>query len=186
MESDIKKSIANHLHAFSFVESLIPSITDSVSKIKATIFAGGKILIAGNGGSASDAQHFAAEFVGRYVKERESYPAISLATDSSALTAISNDYGYNEVFSRQLSGLGNQGDIFIGITTSGNSENIINAIKIAKSKGIFSISLTGKDGGAVKDISDLCINVPANETARIQEVHIFILHLFCELFEIDI
>lgn len=143
---------------------------------------GGKILIAGNGGSAADAQHIAAELVGRFEKERESMAGIALTTDTSALTAIANDYGYEQVFARQLQGLGSTNDIFIGISTSGNSANIISAVEVAKKKGIKSISLTGS-GGKLSAISDLTIQVPSNRTAIIQESHIMIGHMICALIE---
>ena len=181
----IKDSFKRHLEAFSKVNICIPEIIKSSSLINDAVHSGSKILIAGNGGSASDAQHFAAEFIGRFVKERKSFPAISLSTDTSAITAISNDYGYENVFSRQIDGLGKKGDIFIGISTSGNSENIIMAIKKSKEIGLKTITLTGNDGGKMKTISDFNINIADSETARIQEVHIFILHIFCQLFEHD-
>jgi len=142
-----------------------------------------KILIAGNGGSAADAQHFSAELTGRFKKERISLPAVALTTDTSALTAIGNDYGYEYVFSRQLEGLGERGDVFIGISTSGNSQNIIEAIKKAKEKDIKVITLLGKDGGKMKDLGDINIIIPSNDTPRIQEMHIMVLHMICELID---
>lgn len=144
---------------------------------------GGKILIAGNGGSAADSQHIAAEIVGRFVLERKGYPAIALTTDTSNLTAIGNDYGYDVVFSRQVEALGNPGDIFIGISTSGNSQNIINAIEVAKEKGLKIIGLTGRDGGKMKDMCDICLNFNYKETARVQEHHMMTYHLICEAVE---
>jgi D-sedoheptulose 7-phosphate isomerase len=142
-----------------------------------------KLLIAGNGGSAADAQHFAAEMTGRYKLERQGLAAIALTTDTSAITAISNDYGYNKVFSRQLEALGNKGDTFIGISTSGNSENIIETVNYAKDKGIYTIGLLGKGGGNLRNLFDLSIVVPSDNTPRIQENHIFIIHSVCELVE---
>ena len=144
---------------------------------------GKKILIAGNGGSAADAQHFAAEIVGRFLKERESLPAISLCTDPSVVTAIANDYGYDEVFARQVDGLGNEGDVFIGISTSGNSENISKAINKAKAKGIFTIGVLGKSGGTIRNECDLALVVPSDSTPRIQEIHTLSVHLLCENIE---
>ena len=140
---------------------------------------GGKIILFGNGGSASDAQHIAAEFVGRYVRERKGLPAISLATDTSALTAIGNDYGYINIFSRQLSGIGNKGDILYATSTSGNSKNIIEAIKMAKEMDIKVIGLTGAESGEMKDLCDYLINVPSEKTNKIQEMHILVGHYIC-------
>lgn len=144
---------------------------------------GGKILIAGNGGSAADAQHFAAEIVGRFVLERKGYPAIALTTDTSILTAIANDYSYDDIFSRQIEALGNKGDVFIGISTSGNSSNIIKAIHKAKEKGLVVIGLTGKTGGKMKELCDECLIFNYKETARIQEHHLMSYHLICEFVE---
>lgn len=140
---------------------------------------GKKILFAGNGGSASDAQHLSAELVGRYKYDRASLAAIALTTDTSALTAIGNDYGYDEVFSRQVSGLGQDGDIFVAISTSGNSKNVLRACEVAKEKGLKIIGMSGAKG-ALKDVADLCFAVPAPETATIQEAHIMLGHILCD------
>jgi len=145
--------------------------------------AGAKILACGNGGSAADAQHFAAELVGRFERERKELGAIALTTDSSILTAVGNDYGYDEIFSKQVSALGKAGDILLAISTSGNSKNVIKAIEVAKSKGIAVIALTGKDGGAMGKMigaGDINLCVPADRTARIQETHLLILHCLCD------
>jgi D-sedoheptulose 7-phosphate isomerase len=147
---------------------------------------GGKLLIAGNGGSAADSQHFAAEIVGRFVLERKGYPAIALTTDTSILTAVGNDYGYDTIFSRQIEALGNEKDIFIGISTSGNSKNIINAINVAKEKKMHVIGMTGKDGGIMKDICDKCLILNYKSTARTQEHHIMSIHLICEYVEAEL
>ena len=147
---------------------------------------GKKILIAGNGGSAADAQHFAAELVGRYGFDRPSLPSIALTTDTSNLTAIGNDYGYEYVFSRQLEGLGQEGDLFIGISTSGNSQNVINAFESAKHKGITTIALVGRDGGKMAAMADYAIVVPSNATPRIQESHLLIEHMICDIIEKEI
>lgn len=161
--------------------------TDNLEKIVNLIVEsmrnGGKILIAGNGGSAADAQHFAAEIVGRFVLERKGYPAIALTTDTSILTAVGNDYGYDSIFSRQVEALGNKNDVFIGISTSGNSKNVIEAVKIAKEKGLKTIGLTGRDGGIMKNLCDEIINFDYPETARVQEHHIMTYHLICEFVE---
>ena len=142
-----------------------------------------KVIIFGNGGSAADAQHMVAELVGRYKKERQPLEAVSLNTNVSTLTALGNDYGYEIVFSRQIESCAKQGDVVIGITTSGKSPNVIKAIKVAKKIGCVTVALTGKDGGTIKNLVDYCICVPSNETPRIQEVHITIIHIICDLVE---
>lgn len=145
---------------------------------------GNKILTCGNGGSAADAQHFAAELLIRYNKERPSVPAIALSSDASAVTAASNDYGYDYVFSRQVEGLGKPGDILIGITTSGNSKNVHKAFETAKERGLKTICLNGKTGGTMNELElDLNLIIPSNTTARIQESHINIIHIWCELID---
>lgn len=141
---------------------------------------GNKVLIMGNGGSAADAQHIAAEFTGRFKKNRQPLPAMALTTDTSAITAIGNDYSFNDIFSRQVSALSKSGDILLAISTSGNSGNIINAVHEGKKNGCIVIGLTGYDGGVLKSLCDKVIVVPSSNTARIQEMHIFIGHLICE------
>ena len=145
-----------------------------------------KTLLAGNGGSAADAQHIAAELVGRYGFDRPSIPSLALTTDTSNLTAIGNDYGYDFVFSRQLEGMGQEGDIFIGISTSGNSVNIINAFESAKKKGITTVALVGRDGGKMAEMADYSLIVPSDSTPRIQESHILIGHILCDIIEKEI
>jgi len=145
-----------------------------------TMKAGKKILIFGNGGSAADAQHIAAELVGRYKTERRGLPAIALSTDTSALTAIANDFGYKRVFERQVEALANEGDLLIGISTSGNSANVNRALKLGRELGCKTIGLSGKDGGKMSGLCDLNIIVPSNDTPRIQEMHIMIGHIFCQ------
>ena len=142
-----------------------------------------KTILAGNGGSAADAQHIAAELVGRYGFDRPSIPSLALTTDTSNLTAIGNDYGYDQVFSRQLEGMGCKGDLFIGISTSGNSKNIIKAFEVAKKKEIFCVALSGRDGGEMAKIADVALIVPSNDTPRIQESHILIGHIICDIIE---
>jgi D-sedoheptulose 7-phosphate isomerase len=142
-----------------------------------------KTILAGNGGSAADAQHIAAELVGRYGFDRPSIPSLALTTDTSNLTAIGNDYGYDAVFSRQLSGMGQENDLFIGISTSGNSNNLIEAFKVAKEKNIFTVALVGKDGGKMAKLSDISLIVPSSSTPRIQESHILIGHILCDIIE---
>ncbi len=141
---------------------------------------GNKLLFFGNGGSASDSQHIAAEFVGRYEKERRALPAIALTTDTSILTAVGNDYGFEQIFSRQIAALGQKGDVAVAISTSGNSKNVIVAIQKAKEMGIFTIGFMGRDGGAMKSLVDLALVVPSQKTSRIQESHIMIGHILCE------
>lgn len=142
-----------------------------------------KTLLAGNGGSAADAQHIAAELVGRYGFDRPSIPSLALTTDTSNLTAIGNDYGYDKVFSRQLEGMGQEGDLFIGISTSGNSQNVLNAFESAHHKGITTVALVGRDGGKMAQIADYAIIIPSNATPRIQESHILIGHILCDIIE---
>ncbi|WP_457640716.1 D-sedoheptulose 7-phosphate isomerase [Persephonella sp.] len=144
---------------------------------------GNKVLICGNGGSAADAQHFAAEIVGRFEAERKGFPAIALTTDTSALTAIGNDYGFDQIFSRQVEAIGDKGDILIGISTSGNSENVIKAVEKAKEIGIFTVGFLGKDGGRLKEIVDIAFIVKHNNTARIQEVHLTLEHTLCKVID---
>jgi D-sedoheptulose 7-phosphate isomerase len=144
---------------------------------------GFKTILAGNGGSAADAQHIAAELVGRYGFDRDSIPSLALTTDTSNLTAIGNDYGYDKIFSRQLFSMGQNGDLFIGISTSGNSQNIIEAFDIAKQKGIITVALVGKDGGKMANMADISLIIPSNETPRIQEAHILIGHILCDIIE---
>ena len=139
-----------------------------------------KVLFFGNGGSAADSQHLAAEFVGRYEKERRALPAVALTTDTSALTAIANDYGYEKVFSRQIEALGIAGDIAFGISTSGHSKNVILAFEKARERGLYTIGFTGRDGGRMKSAVDLCLIVPSEKTSRIQEAHGLLGHILCE------
>jgi D-sedoheptulose 7-phosphate isomerase len=144
---------------------------------------GGKTLIAGNGGSAADAQHIAGEFLSRFYFDRPGLASIALSTDTSVMTAISNDYGYEKLFERQVQAQGCFGDVFIGITTSGNSKNILNALGVCKEKGITSICFTGDTGGLVGPLADYCIRIPSSETPRIQESHILVGHIICCLVE---
>lgn len=144
---------------------------------------GKKVILFGNGGSAADAQHIAAELVCRFQKERKSLPAIALTTDTSALTAIGNDYGFDKIFSRQVESMAEEGDVAIGISTSGNSVNVIEGIKEAKKRGAYTVGFIGQTGGKLKNIVDLALCVPSEKTARIQETHITVGHIICELAE---
>lgn len=162
---------------------LSQKINDSIKLIISSLEHKNKILIFGNGGSASDAQHMAAEFISRYLLERISLPAIALTTDTSILTSIGNDYNFDKIFSRQCESLVNEGDIIIAISTSGKSQNVILGIEEAKRKGAKIISLTGNNGGILNQISDICLEIPSNETPRIQEGHRILIHIICELIE---
>jgi D-sedoheptulose 7-phosphate isomerase len=173
---------ASELHARLSV--LIPSITKTVGVMIECIKKGGKIMFAGNGGSAADSQHLAAELVGRFLKDRKPMAGIALTTDTSIITAVANDYSFDDIFSRQVEGLGKPEDVLFGISTSGNSPNILKAIETAKSIGIITIGLTGNGGGKMTQAVDYLIDVPyKGKSARIQEVHILIGHILCELIE---
>lgn len=161
-------------------------IVEAASLIRDSLAAGGKLLLFGNGGSAADSQHIAAEFVGRFLVERQALPAIALTTDSSILTAVGNDYGFEQVFARQIAAIGNRGDVAIGISTSGNSPNVLAGIKQAQSQEMKTIGLTGKDGSALASLAHIRLAVNSTNTARIQECHITIGHLLCELVERDL
>jgi len=172
--ANIKRMIAQNLS----------DVIANAAKIVIDAYKGsGKVLLIGNGGSAADAQHIAAELVGRFKLERIGLPAIALSTNTSILTALSNDYEYDTVFSRQLKALANDNDVLIAITTSGTSPNILKAVEVARSKSVKVIGLTGRNGGKLKDMADLTIIVPSNNTPRIQEAHITIGHIICDLVE---
>ena len=162
---------------------LTPAISSSVAAIVAALGAGNKVLIMGNGGSAADAQHFAAEFVGRFLRERRALPAIALTTDTSLLTAVGNDFGFDQIFKRQVEGLARPGDVVIGISTSGHSANVAVAMAAAQQIGCKTIGLLGRDGGIIAPLSDVQLTVPVQETPHIQEAHITIIHLICDLVE---
>lgn len=163
--------------------SILADIHNAAIEVTSAYRAGFKTMLAGNGGSAADAQHIAGEFVSRFYFDRPGIPSIALSTDTSIITAISNDYGFDRLFERQVQAQGQKGDVFIGITTSGNSENIIRALATCKEKGIKSIILTGETGGKVAGLCDICIKVPSKETPRIQESHILIGHIICCIVE---
>lgn len=176
---------AAHMAMFNALAPLFPTISDVGIAMQNTIQNGGKILIMGNGGSAADSQHIAAEIVGRYKKERKGMPAIALTTDTSILTSVGNDYGYDYIFARQIEALCRPEDLVIGITTSGNSANIVRAIEAAKAIGATTVGLTGGTGGKLKDLCDFSLVMPSSVTARIQEAHIFVGHSLCEILESD-
>jgi D-sedoheptulose 7-phosphate isomerase len=176
--------IDEHIEVLTKMKNLLAGdIQRAAELIIETFHGGSKVLIFGNGGSAADAQHLAAEFVGRYESERRSLPAIALTTDTSAVTAISNDYGFDSVFTRQLSGLASTGDCVVAISTSGNSPNVISAVMKARSMGCRVIGMTGKNGKKLSSLSDVSIMIPSSRTARIQEAHITVAHIWCELID---
>jgi D-sedoheptulose 7-phosphate isomerase len=164
-------------------EALLMIVNDCVSIIVAAFKNGNKVLFCGNGGSAADAQHLAAEFSGRFYKDREALPAEALHCNTSYLTAVANDYGYDVIYSRLIQGIGNKGDVLIGLSTSGNSKNITAAFEVARQKGMITIGLTGETGGKMKNSSNYLLNVPSTDTPRIQESHIMLGHIICELVE---
>jgi D-sedoheptulose 7-phosphate isomerase len=186
MNSTIKNIIQQSIEVKSKVlknEALIISIEEIVSLIVSAFQNGNKVLFCGNGGSAADAQHLAAEFSGRFYTDREALPAEALHTNTSYLTAVANDYSYDVVYSRLIKGIGKKGDVLIGLSTSGNSKNIIKAFETAKEKEMTTVGFTGETGGLMKNCSDFLINVPSNDTPRIQESHILIGHIICQLVE---
>ncbi len=172
-----------HLTAAKALFELAPAVSDAVDMIAASLSAGGLLMIAGNGGSAADAQHITAELTGRFLKERRPLRAMALHANTSALTAIGNDYGYEHVFARELSAHARPGDVLLAISTSGNSKNILRAIEAAREVKVSVIGLTGESGGKMRGICDLCLCAPTESTARIQEMHITIGHAICELLE---
>ena len=165
------------------MESCIPALTKAADALITAYLAGNKAIFFGNGGSAADAQHLAAEFLGRYLREREPLPALALNTNTSAITAIGNDYGYEQTFSRQLRALSSRGDVAVGISTSGNSRNVVEALLCARELGLFTIALTGASGGQMRSLVDVLIDVPSAETPRIQECHILAGHALCDAVE---
>lgn len=178
------KAIWNeHLEVARALPSLATDVAKAVEMIRVSVTGGGKLLIAGNGGSAADAQHIAAELTGRFLREREPLPALALHANSSALTAIGNDYGFEHVFARELAAHARPGDVLLAISTSGGSKNILRAIEEARQKRVAVIGMTGESGGAMRTACDLCLCVPSKSTARIQEMHIMIGHTICELLE---
>ena len=179
----IKETMSESSNLILTSVDLSEKIEDAVSAIIKCLEEKDKLVIFGNGGSAADAQHISAEFIGRFQRERQSLPAIALTTDTSILTSLANDYSYDTVFSRQCESLVSKGDVVLGISTSGNSKNIENGIITSKSKGAVTIGLLGEDGGTIKNFVDISIQVPSKNTARIQEVHRVIYHIICELVE---
>jgi len=182
MIETIKNEFNSHLEVIQKVINNLEKDVESVAKIIIEALKNGnKIIIFGNGGSAADAQHFAAELTGRYKCERKGLPAIAITTDTSALTAIGNDYGYDRVFDRQVEALAKSGDVLVGISTSGNSKNVINGFKVGKELGCKIVGLSGKGGGEMNEFCDINIVIPSNNTPRIQEMHILLIHTICQL-----
>jgi D-sedoheptulose 7-phosphate isomerase len=180
----IKDEFSSYLETINTVINSMEEKLEAASALAVeTLKNGNKILLCGNGGSAANAQHIAAELTGRYKTERRGLPGIALTTDTSVLTAIGNDYGYDRIFDRQVEALANKGDLLIGISTSGNSKNVINALKIAKEMGCKTLGLSGRNGGAMNDVCDLNLVVPSNNTPRIQEIHILFGHTICQIID---
>jgi D-sedoheptulose 7-phosphate isomerase len=181
MKNDLLKSIDEHLELVeTFRNSNLSQVIEASRVINSAFRGKKKLLLFGNGGSSADAQHIAAEFTGRFVNERKALPAIALTTDTSALTAIGNDYGFENIFKRQVEALAIEGDVLIGISTSGNSVNVLKGIEAGRLKGCHIITFTGRNGGSMRPISDINININSNVTARIQELHILTGHLICQ------
>ena len=176
---NFSNSLTAHQALFQKLTQLEPQVQAAVERCAAAVSAGNKLMFCGNGGSAGDAQHLAAELVGRLVRDRRALPGLALSTDSSALTCIGNDFGFDEIFARQINGLGRPGDVLFAISTSGNSANVLRAVEVAKARGILTIGLTGHTGGKLAPLVDLPIVVPSDDTARIQEAHIFLGHVIC-------
>lgn len=183
MKQKLSSAITEHVKVLQQVEALLEPIEQAVTLIDTAFKQKKKVLSCGNGGSASDSQHFASELTGRFEADRKGYPAFSLTTDTSALTAIGNDYGFNRVFARQLESIGQADDVLLVISTSGNSENLIETVSQAKKQNIKTIGLLGRDGGKLGQLVDVPIIVNGNRTSRIQEAHIFVLHFICQHFE---
>lgn len=181
MQDRILKDIRDSIAAKEAVgRDLLPQIEKAAQAVISCLKSGRKVLFFGNGGSASDSQHMAAEFVGRYEKERRPLPAIALTTDTSILTAVGNDYGFDRIFERQIAGLGQKGDVAFAISTSGNSKNVLLGLEKARQMGLFTIGLTGRGGGQMPALVDVSLVVPSQKTSRVQECHIMIGHILCE------
>jgi len=183
MPLDIEATLAAHERTIATIRALAPGIHEAAERILRVLCHGGQIYICGNGGSAADSQHFAAELAGRFERERRGLPVIALTTDTSALTSIGNDYGFEHIFRRQLEAMAKPGELLIAISTSGNSANIVKTVEYAREHNIQTIGLLGRDGGELASLVDVPLIIEAENTARIQEAHIVILHMLCEAVE---
>jgi D-sedoheptulose 7-phosphate isomerase len=181
----LRNALTDHHSVMQQLESLLPQIDTVGQVMRDCLKRGNKILLMGNGGSAADSQHIAAEIVGRYKRERRGLPAIALTTDTSILTAVGNDYGFEFVFSRQVEALCDAQDVVVGISTSGNSANVVKAIEVAKEIGAITVLLSGGSGGKLAKMCDYSLVMPAKETARIQEAHLFVAHSLCEIMDVE-
>ena len=179
----IQQSLRAHADTIAQLDAMIPDIARLAELAQAALVGGGKILFMGNGGSAADSQHLAAELVGRFQKERRGLASIALTTDTSILTSVGNDYGFEQIFSRQVEALCRPGDVLVGISTSGNSANVVRAIEAGKQLGAVTVAMTGEGGGKLASLCDLTLAVPSRVTARVQEAHILIGHILCELID---
>lgn len=179
----ISDALSAHLDLVRGLEGLRQSVEAFAAEVHATITRGGRVFLVGNGGSAADSQHLAAELVGRFERERRGLPAIALTTDTAVLTSVANDYGFESVFARQVEALGRPGDILVGLSTSGNSANVVSAMERAHQLGLFRVGLTGEGGGKLRQCCELWLGVPSRSTARIQEAHMLIGHIVCDLVE---
>lgn len=180
----IHRNFLEHLQTIKVIRKELAEPIKKISQILAkSLTNGGTLFWCGNGGSAADSQHLAAELVGRFKKNRKALRSLALTTDTSVLTCVANDYSYDDIFARQVEGLGRPGDVLIGISTSGHSENVLRAFKTAKDMNLMTIAMLGKDGGTAKDLAEHALIIPSDSTARIQEVHILIGHILCELIE---
>jgi D-sedoheptulose 7-phosphate isomerase len=185
----LKKRVARHIQIAKLVADdarLQENVDRAAAAISECYARRGKILVMGNGGSAADAQHMAAEFVGKYLKERKALPAAALTANSSSVTAIGNDYSFDHIFQRQVEGMARKGDVVVGISTSGNSPNVVQALAYAKANGIMTIGLTGTEPCGMDKVSDIQLKVPSNETPFVQEMHMMIIHTICEMVENDL
>jgi D-sedoheptulose 7-phosphate isomerase len=191
-ETDATKLAADRIRASVAVKErllepeALAEIAAASAVIGRTLREGGKLLVFGNGGSAADAQHIAGEFVGRFLAERRALPAVALNVNTSVLTALANDYSFDHVFARQIEALGERGDAALGISTSGTSANVVAGLRVARDRGLHTLALTGRDGGSMRELVDACVRIPADETPRIQEGHILVAHILCEIVEREI
>lgn len=181
--TDIDHTINEHLEVVEGIRPLVPALAEVARQMTVCLQSGGKLLFMGNGGSAADSQHLAAEFVGRFSRERGGLAAIALTTDNSILTAVANDYGFERVFSRQIDALCQPGDVVVAISTSGNSANVLEAVRLARERGALTVGFAGGDGGALRAQAEICLVVPSGVTARVQEAHILMGHILCDRVE---